>query len=476
MTQLIEHVRRHADDDATMQRLRLSCGLDSSDTARRCYEAATGFVQSHLVAIGATAVETKSLVRTVRAVRSSERRVPSANFDTHDGPDDLVFQLFGIDAEQTIHSLAASVGITTASAGSVLEATSGVFLSSLGELAGDDLTVDSVGSLLVAGPEVAPGTVAGTAAHSAGVDTTSAAAAVSLSSADASAERRSKTWLVAVPAVLLVGVVGIWLASSVGGDDSPSTLALTDTTASTVTEVIRDTEATASIGADPVPTSLPDTDDKDGEATEATQEPEAQDASESTTPPDEIPVVNSPPAPPGAPSNYAIMSQGRIFLRGFVESAEAETAILRAVEEFVGPGVVVSEYVIDPDQVADDNGDGTPVYIQDTVLFPTGSTEVSADFIPLLGVGLRLLEVQPAVTMEVTGHTDSQGTEEANLVLSQGRVDAVKAFFVSQGIAPDRVIAVGKGESEPLAANETAEGRQANRRVEFLIKGFTYGE
>ncbi|MGI9615390.1 MAG: OmpA family protein [Acidimicrobiales bacterium] len=480
MTQLFDHVRRHADDDASMERLNASCGLDSLDAARRCYEAAAGFVQSRLAVIGATSVETKSLVRTVRAVRSSERRDPTANFNAHDGPDDLVFQLFGVDAEQTIQSLAASAGITNASAGSVLEATSGVFLSSLGELAGDDLTVDSVGLLLAVAPQIAPHDVASSPAKPAESDVIPAAAAVSSPTAerhhDGPAERRSKAWLVAAPAVLLVGAVGIWFATSGSGDEDPSTLAFDGTTTSTVTEDPAETDIATSAEADPQPVSSLDTDDQDGEAAEATQASEAQEGSDDASQPEEAPAATSPPVPPGAPSNYAIMSQGRIFLRGFVASAEAEAEILRAVEEFVGPGVAVSEYVVDPEQVPDDSSEGTPVFIQDTVLFPTGSTEVSPDFIPLLGIGLRLLEVQPAVTMEVTGHTDSDGSDAANLALSQGRVDAVKAFFVSQGVSPDRVIAIGKGESEPVADNATAEGRQANRRVEFLIKGFSYGE
>ena len=134
---------------------------------------------------------------------------------------------------------------------------------------------------------------------------------------------------------------------------------------------------------------------------------------------------------------------------------------------------MVSEYVIDPE--ADFvMGRPTEVYIEDTVLFAFASAEIAPDFYPLLGLGVTLLNLQEGVTMEVYGHTDSAGTDETNQRLSQARVDAVKAFYIAQGIDPARVIVVGKGESEPVADNGTVEGRQLNRRVEFVINGFTF--
>ena len=85
-----------------------------------------------------------------------------------------------------------------------------------------------------------------------------------------------------------------------------------------------------------------------------------------------------------------------------------------------------------------------------------------------------LLENQ-GVTIHITGHTDNVGTDQANQILSEGRANAVKADLVKRGVAEDRITTEGKGESEPVADNDTEEGRQLNRRVEFIITG-TAGE
>lgn len=75
------------------------------------------------------------------------------------------------------------------------------------------------------------------------------------------------------------------------------------------------------------------------------------------------------------------------------------------------------------------------------------------------------------VTIHVVGHTDAVGSDEANQILSEGRANAVRASLIERGVAPERITAEGKGEKEPIADNETEEGRQLNRRVEFTITG-----
>jgi OOP family OmpA-OmpF porin len=78
------------------------------------------------------------------------------------------------------------------------------------------------------------------------------------------------------------------------------------------------------------------------------------------------------------------------------------------------------------------------------------------------------------VNLEVivaVGHTDSIGTEAYNLGLSKRRADAVKQYLVSKGIEANRIYTEGKGESQPVADNRTAEGRQKNRRVEIEVIG-----
>lgn len=79
------------------------------------------------------------------------------------------------------------------------------------------------------------------------------------------------------------------------------------------------------------------------------------------------------------------------------------------------------------------------------------------------------------VTIRITGHTDAVGTDEANQILSEGRANAVRADLIKRGVEAERLEAEGKGEKEPVADNDTEEGRQLNRRVEFVITG-TAGE
>lgn len=76
--------------------------------------------------------------------------------------------------------------------------------------------------------------------------------------------------------------------------------------------------------------------------------------------------------------------------------------------------------------------------------------------------------VDRAVIIE--GHTDSQGAEAYNLSLSQRRADAVKHYLVNSGVDASRITAIGKGEGFPVATNDTASGRQQNRRVEVIIE------
>lgn len=78
------------------------------------------------------------------------------------------------------------------------------------------------------------------------------------------------------------------------------------------------------------------------------------------------------------------------------------------------------------------------------------------------------LESWGNVNIEVAGHTDSRGSDEYNMKLSQRRVDAVRHYLVSKGIAADRLFAKGYGESQPVADNATDEGRFKNRRVELV--------
>lgn len=82
---------------------------------------------------------------------------------------------------------------------------------------------------------------------------------------------------------------------------------------------------------------------------------------------------------------------------------------------------------------------------------------------------VQLLNENPAIEIEMSAHTDSRGTDEYNFVLSDKRAKSVMDYILSKGINPDRITSQGYGESKPVATNDTDEGRQLNRRVEFKI-------
>ncbi len=84
-------------------------------------------------------------------------------------------------------------------------------------------------------------------------------------------------------------------------------------------------------------------------------------------------------------------------------------------------------------------------------------------------VAAALKEVEDGQTIVIEGHTDSRASSSYNLELSRNRADAVRAYLVSQGVPPERITAIGKGEAEPVASNQSPEGRANNRRVEIIV-------
>ncbi|MHB8734967.1 MAG: OmpA family protein [Terriglobales bacterium] len=86
-----------------------------------------------------------------------------------------------------------------------------------------------------------------------------------------------------------------------------------------------------------------------------------------------------------------------------------------------------------------------------------------------------VLLTYPGLKLAVEGHTDSVGTDLLNQELSQKRADTVRAYLIAQGIAPDGITSQGFGKANPVASNDTAAGRQLNRRVELIISGEAIG-
>jgi outer membrane protein OmpA-like peptidoglycan-associated protein len=102
------------------------------------------------------------------------------------------------------------------------------------------------------------------------------------------------------------------------------------------------------------------------------------------------------------------------------------------------------------------------------VLFDTGKTTLKPDAKVTLAKLAGVMLVFSKTTMQVEGYTDNVGTDESNLKLSEARAKSVRDFLESQGIASQRLSSVGKGVADPVAPNDTPEGRSKNRRVEIV--------
>jgi outer membrane protein OmpA-like peptidoglycan-associated protein len=81
----------------------------------------------------------------------------------------------------------------------------------------------------------------------------------------------------------------------------------------------------------------------------------------------------------------------------------------------------------------------------------------------------------PGLKLEVEGHTDSVGSDDFNQRLSEQRADAVRNYLVVQGVSSDSITGHGFGKMQPVASNDTAAGRQLNRRVELVVSGEAIG-
>jgi len=121
-----------------------------------------------------------------------------------------------------------------------------------------------------------------------------------------------------------------------------------------------------------------------------------------------------------------------------------------------------------------DSARGLIVNMSD-VLFDTGSFTLKPGAREKLAKVSGILLAHPGLTMQIEGHTDSVGGDAFNVRLSEQRADSVKDFLGEQGVSLSVITAQGFGKAEPVATNDTAEGRQRNRRVEIVVNGDAIG-
>lgn len=139
---------------------------------------------------------------------------------------------------------------------------------------------------------------------------------------------------------------------------------------------------------------------------------------------------------------------------------DRQEAKLRA--QLQGTGVSVSRV-----------GDTIMLNMPGNVTFQTGSADLNAGFFGVLDSVALVLKEYDKTIIDVAGHTDSVGSDATNQTLSERRANSVAGYLSSHGVESRRIATAGFGESRPVASNETAEGRQQNRRVELTLTPLT---
>jgi len=187
----------------------------------------------------------------------------------------------------------------------------------------------------------------------------------------------------------------------------------------------------------------------------------------------------------------AKVDDGTITLSGFVPSEPIRELLVGSAAAAYGPDKVTNELTIDESTytsfwmytmpgifqlftffpkyelvVEDGYFSGS---LQGGVNFAVDSTEISPEAAERLNLGVAVMARDISLFMTVEGHTDSDGPDDYNEALSLARAKSVTAYFEAAGIDPARLQPAGAGESDPIAPNETDEGKALNRRVEFVF-------
>ena len=152
-------------------------------------------------------------------------------------------------------------------------------------------------------------------------------------------------------------------------------------------------------------------------------------------------------------------------------------AIIGATVGGVGGAVIGRQMDKQAEEIAKEMGDaeviregeGIVIKFQEQILFAYDRSDLNANAKASLDKLRTTLLKYPETNITVIGHTDSKGTRKYNQTLSESRANSVATYTSQNGIDNNRLTTIGKGETDPIATNETAEGSASNRRVEFVI-------
>jgi outer membrane protein OmpA-like peptidoglycan-associated protein len=118
-------------------------------------------------------------------------------------------------------------------------------------------------------------------------------------------------------------------------------------------------------------------------------------------------------------------------------------------------------------------GDNIILNMPGNITFATGSSDINADFFPVLNSVALVVNKYEKTYIDIVGHTDNVGSAEMNQKLSEARANSVARYLESQKVLPARIVTSGMGMNKPIASNATPEGRAQNRRVEIVLSPIT---
>jgi OmpA-OmpF porin, OOP family len=158
-----------------------------------------------------------------------------------------------------------------------------------------------------------------------------------------------------------------------------------------------------------------------------------------------------------------------VVLRGDVASQKIKDDTGEATKKRVGPDVAVDNQLrVAAAQVQ--QAQLKSFLTGKTIEFATGSAVITDNGIKILNQVVPLVQSEVSTKIRVEGHTDNVGDPASNKGLSQQRARATMAYLISRGVAADRLASTGFGDEKPIANNNTVEGRQHNRRIEFVVE------
>lgn len=184
------------------------------------------------------------------------------------------------------------------------------------------------------------------------------------------------------------------------------------------------------------------------------------------------PVPDGPPEPRRA----LITTDGRMVLTGSAPDWATATKIVQFAGEKLPGGVEAIDNQLTWHPDANPSTQWGDVVMEDAAAFGPDQADIDPASEPGLDLAAQMLIDHPTVFAIVIGHADNQGDDAVNAQLAADRAAAVVDHLIGQGVVPGQIVVASAGEDDPMASNETAEGRAVNRRAEIQFKNVLIAE